>query len=371
MGTKLFSPKITYLHSRLMPHLQFQAGHSGCNVERPFAMLNIISRKTSRRNCSVRASGISIEEMLSIGQLQDQPPVDLEGFMDKVSLCNRGIEKKSEFLPFVVEKNIVGYIHPSIVEHLKQFEDVFTIQSTVEGQNAMFTNETHINSFVTLHHQLKTADERTEAVGVAIKWLNKAGIILGLRNELNPVVLTFGGELLFSLERAAVPYFGTKAYGVHMNGYVNIGGEKSLWIGKRSETKSTFPGMLDHLVAGGLPKGITCKENMIKECSEEAGIPRNVAEMAVPVGAVSYEDIYRNCFKRDVLFCYDLLLPHDFRPRNIDGEVERFMLVPVSQVANVIYKTKLYKPNCSLVIIDFFFRHGSLVVIFLLLSIFY
>ncbi|XP_059077500.1 nudix hydrolase 20, chloroplastic isoform X3 [Cryptomeria japonica] len=316
MGTKLFSPKITYLHSRLMPHLQFQAGHSGCNVERPFAMLNIISRKTSRRNCSVRASGISIEEMLSIGQLQDQPPVDLEGFMDKVSLCNRGIEKKSEFLPFVVEKNIVGYIHPSIVEHLKQFEDVFTIQSTVEGQNAMFTNETHINSFVTLHHQLKTADERTEAVGVAIKWLNKAGIILGLRNELNPVVLTFGGELLFSLERAAVPYFGTK------------------------------------------PKGITCKENMIKECSEEAGIPRNVAEMAVPVGAVSYEDIYRNCFKRDVLFCYDLLLPHDFRPRNIDGEVERFMLVPVSQVANVIYKTKLYKPNCSLVIIDFFFRHG-------------
>jgi hypothetical protein len=43
-----------------------------------------------------------------------------------------------------------------------------------------------------------------------------------------------------------------QGYGVHMNGYVDIGGEKSLWIGKRSETKATFPGMLDHLVAGGL-----------------------------------------------------------------------------------------------------------------------
>lgn len=37
-----------------------------------------------------------------------------------------------------------------------------------------------------------------------------------------------------------------------MNGYVEKGGEKFLWIGKRSRTKSTYPGMLDHLVAGGL-----------------------------------------------------------------------------------------------------------------------
>lgn len=37
-----------------------------------------------------------------------------------------------------------------------------------------------------------------------------------------------------------------------MNGYVEKGGKKFLWIGKRSQTKSTYPGMLDHLVAGGL-----------------------------------------------------------------------------------------------------------------------
>ena len=37
-----------------------------------------------------------------------------------------------------------------------------------------------------------------------------------------------------------------------MNGYVERDGQKSLWIGKRSLTKSTYPGMLDHLVAGGL-----------------------------------------------------------------------------------------------------------------------
>lgn len=81
----------------------------------------------------------------------------------------------------------------------------------------------------------------------------------------------------FSLERAAAPYFGIKAYGVHMNGYVEKDGEKFLWIGKRSDVKQTYPGMLDHLVAGGLPYGISCKENIIKECEEEAGIPRSIS----------------------------------------------------------------------------------------------
>jgi len=37
-----------------------------------------------------------------------------------------------------------------------------------------------------------------------------------------------------------------------MNGYVEKEGKKLLWLGKRSQAKPTFPGMLDHLVAGGL-----------------------------------------------------------------------------------------------------------------------
>ena len=37
-----------------------------------------------------------------------------------------------------------------------------------------------------------------------------------------------------------------------MNGYVEIDDEKFLWDAKRSEHKPTFPGMLDHLVSGGL-----------------------------------------------------------------------------------------------------------------------
>lgn len=47
------------------------------------------------------------------------------------------------------------------------------------------------------------------------------------------------------MERAAVPWFGVKAYGVHINGYVRDKGtgEILLWVAKRSKTKSTFPGI--------------------------------------------------------------------------------------------------------------------------------
>lgn len=37
-----------------------------------------------------------------------------------------------------------------------------------------------------------------------------------------------------------------------MNGFVEKDGKKYLWIGKRNESKPTYPGLLDHLVAGGL-----------------------------------------------------------------------------------------------------------------------
>lgn len=364
MGSKPFSFQILSHHSALSTPM---LTHIALGRGRPASLLTHFNKFPLIKNrwvCRTRSVGVSIEEMLSIGMAQDekQAPLDLNlglhAFVDKVRMCNRGREKKSDFLPFIVENDIIGYIHPTISEHLKQFQDVFILENNFDHSNDIFTNEACTSGYVTLHHQLETSDERTEAIGGAIKWLHKEGVILGLRNELYPVALAFGTKLLFSLERAAVPYFGTKAYGVHMNGYVDFGGEKSLWIGKRSETKATFPGMLDHLVAGGLPVGITCKENLIKECNEEAGIPRNIAEMAIPVGAVSYEEIDGNRCKRDVLFCYDLLLPDDFQPNSTDGEVESFMLVPVAEVANVIRKTKRFKPNCAIVIIDFLFRHG-------------
>ncbi|MQL97066.1 hypothetical protein Taro_029755 [Colocasia esculenta] len=327
-------------------------------------------------------------------------PSDLRGYFDRVRACNRGAECRSEFLPFVIEDQVAGYIHNSDVhiiisgaeacvlmmkalgisifcantntiipnrlplysallgksnvydggcnflliftDHLRRFTDVFVM---------LDSNKCYSDACVTLHSSLITPEDKTRAVGHVIKSLGS--LIPGIRNELYPVT-RYGMTAFFSLERAAAPFFGIKVYGVQMNGYVEKGGKKYLWIGKRSSSKPTFPGMLDQLVAGGLPHGISCKKNIIKECKEEAGIPEHIANRAVPVGAVSYMDIDGQSYKRDTLFCYDLKLPDDFVPEN-EGN---FRLLPVDQVANIVRRTEFFKPNCCLVIIDFLFRHG-------------
>ncbi|KAF7819847.1 nudix hydrolase 20, chloroplastic-like [Senna tora] len=274
----------------------------------------------------------------------------LQGYFEKVQLCNRGSEKQSEFLPFVIEDQIVGFIHNGFAEKLRSFRDVF-----IFPKDKLYGS--HFDDYVSLNPMLKTPEQRTSAVGNVVKCLGEEWIP-GIRHELFPVTSSFGAPTFFSLERAAAPYFGIKAYGVHMCGYVERKGQKHLWIGKRSQEKPTYPGMLDHLVAGGLPHGIGCQENLVKECEEEAGIPRSISMEAIPVGAVSYMDIDGYRYKRDVLFCYDLKLPESFVPNNEDGEVESFKLIPIMQVAEIIRKTQFFKPNCSLVMIDFLFRHG-------------
>ena len=96
----------------------------------------------------------------------------------------------------------------------------------------------------------------------------------GWRNEWFPVLTRFGAPPLMRLERAAVPMFGVHGYGVHMNGYVREGGRLKLWIGKRADNRPIEPGKLDHLVAGGIPLGLSVMECLTKECEEEAAISR-------------------------------------------------------------------------------------------------
>ena len=55
--------------------------------------------------------------------------------------------------------------------------------------------------------------------------------------------------------------------------------------------------------------------------------------------------------KPDVLFLYDLELPADFVPRNMDGEVERFELWPMARVAASVRDSDDWKFNVNLTVI--------------------
>lgn len=47
-----------------------------------------------------------------------------------------------------------------------------------------------------------------------------------------------------------------------------------------------------------------------------ANIPTEMAEKAVPVRTISYEQIDGQKIKRDVIFCYDLEVPYSWQPQN-------------------------------------------------------
>src|SRR5437773_11717785 len=129
------------------------------------------------------------------------------------------------------------------------------------------------------------------------------------RNETFDVAPRWGAPVVFRLDRGAVPFFGTRAYGVHLNGYAREGDTLRLWVGRRSPAKQIAPNKLDNLVAGGIGNGHGIDETLVKEAGEEASIPPGLIKHAVPAGAVSYRMETRLWIRDDVLFVYDLETP--------------------------------------------------------------
>jgi hypothetical protein len=141
---------------------------------------------------------------------------------------------------------------------------------------------------------------------------------------------------------------------------VERAGGLQLWVAKRSRSKATAPGKLDHLVAGGQPFGIGLADNLVKEAAEEASLPADLARQARPAGFISYVMENDEGIRNDVLFVYDLAVPADFVPVNTDGEIEDFYLWPIERVAETVASSEAFKFNVALVIIDFLVRRGLL-----------
>lgn len=200
--------------------------------------------------------------------------------------------------------------------------------------------------------------DRSRRLGEAMARLAERGDAPPSRGEPYPVATPVRSEPVCAVDRGHVAWLGVHAAGVHVNGWVRTARGPKMWVAERSRAKPTFPGMLDNLVAGGQPHDLGLRENLVKECGEEAGIPPELAATAVAVGAVSYVFEDETGLKPDTMFCFDLELPEGFVPNCRDGEVERFELLPLEDVAAIVRDSRRFKFNCNLVVIDFLVRHG-------------
>ncbi|MFV3131867.1 DUF4743 domain-containing protein [Niveispirillum sp. KHB5.9] len=264
------------------------------------------------------------------------------GFLRHVRACNR--HDLSGFRAFSIEGVTVGQVRTGFMERLLTLGLPFLPDA----------------GGITLHPGLDGPQARTRAVASALERLVADGVIPRLRGEMYGVTAGWGQPLLMEMDRAAVPFFGVTAYGLHVNGFVRRPEGLHLWVGKRAMDRGVAPGQYDNLVAGGQPAGLSLPENLVKEAWEEAGLPAEMALTAVPVGTVTYLMEQEKGLKPDVLFLYDLELPADFIPRNTDGEVERFELWPIAKVAASVRDSDDWKFNVNLTVIDFLIRHGWL-----------
>ena len=260
----------------------------------------------------------------------------------------------------------IGYVPLSVLEALRNTPE--HIRGPMDVDDEART--------ILLFQQPTTEEDRTKLVGkLTAYWReNKTFRMLrGWRDELWPV---YGrnGELLYSVERVAMGLFGNARFGVHMSAFIRRSDADSrydfrIWVPRRAADKSTYPSMLDNTVAGGLMTNEDPFECVIREADEEASLPEHfMRNNAKETGTITYIYItderaggepgwiYPEC-----QWVYDLELPADgsITPCPKDGEVESFSLRTVEEIQEQLAQG-LWKPNCAMIMLDFFVRHGIL-----------
>lgn len=261
-----------------------------------------------------------------------------QGFVRHIDSCTR--HNLSLFVPFIVAEKQVGVMRRELALFI--------------GQEAGF-------HMIDDHLVLAPITESVEARTAALRRVSDVisdHFEIPLVGEIYPIVQKWGGTHLAHIDRAAIPWFGVKGHGVHVNGYVRKGKEIHVWVGQRAKTRKIDPGKLDNIIGGGLPLGYTIEENLAKEAWEEAGLTAAQVSPAKAEGSLSYKLEMMKGLRNDTLFVFDLELPENVIPENTDGEVERFELIPAKEVMNIIHDTDRFKFNCNVVMIDFFMRHG-------------
>ncbi|KAI5813277.1 NUDIX hydrolase domain-like protein [Pyronema omphalodes] len=275
----------------------------------------------------------------------------------------RHAERLTALKLFTSGSHTLGYIHDPIFEVLK---------TTAAHERSEKGYDHWVITANTVSIKGDTVEERSSNIKKTLEhWREMKTFEVcsgkGWRNELYPVYCP-NGELFLEMERSAACLFGVVQYGVHMTVYVPgaTTEDMRIWTPTRHATKSTYPGMLDNTVAGGISSGMTAWDTLVKEGHEEAYLEEDVIkEKAKCVGTVSY--FYERdanaggesgLLQPEVQYVYDMAVgENEIVPKPNDMEVDNFVLMPLAEVKKNLEQGR-FKPNCALVLIDFFVRHN-------------
>ena len=127
-------------------------------------------------------------------------------FRDHIRACNNYDPARA--VPLFAGDDRVGLLRRDNAAALRRFPDVFAVEPTTRCSLLARGDVAAVS---------RAVDEVVDALVVekrVPKW----------RNETFDVAPRWGAPPVFRLDRGAVPFFGTRAYGVHLNGYRRDGG---------------------------------------------------------------------------------------------------------------------------------------------------
>ncbi|SCU91854.1 LAFA_0F06260g1_1 [Lachancea sp. 'fantastica'] len=264
------------------------------------------------------------------------------------------------------EGTAIGFILKCVVDKMKEiagaeFDFVFVPSSRSKNRSYKFRSE-----------DFQARNDQLHALATKLRSQTAFECLLGWRDEFYTVYCEQRKPYVL-VERALSGLLGIVTYGIHVNGFVRDPetGEIKIWVPRRSATKSTWPSMLDNVIAGGLGYPYGIYETMIKESQEEANLSKDLVESHIKsVGAVSYFyfqnetpngvqkfDTISSLITGEVEYLFDLELPLGVTPRPNDDEVESFKLLSLQETIDAL-RSGQFKPNCALVMLDFLIRQG-------------
>ena len=188
-------------------------------------------------------------------------------------------------------------------------------------------------------------------------------LLHGQHSEMYRIV---GANFPVRLERFASSLFGIISRGAHLTAYtLTASGDLQIWVPRRSAHMFTYPGMLDSTVAGGVKAEDSPFECIVHEADEEASLPEDLVRRQVKsCGVLTYIGMSdpgsggeQGLVCPDLLYVFDLELSEGVIPKPQDDEVQEFYLWDIERVKRALFRSE-FKPNCALVMIDFFIRHG-------------
>ena len=184
---------------------------------------------------------------------------------------------------------------------------------------------------------INTAHQRNEAITRVLELAHHQGLIDGWRDELfsfwsvSQISPDTKVTPFLALERTGFRFLGMLSHAVHING---LSADGHLWCGRRAANKTIDPSLLDNLAAGGVTSGEHLLSCAVRELNEEAGYRIVDPARMRYAGAVRISRAEEQLWHDEILHIYNLSLPGDFIPTNLDGEVSEFVLLDSDSLMN-------------------------------------